>query len=54
MLPDTNTFKDMYNYFKLGKKSKNSWRFLFNEVEKLKWSCLRLMSYKSNIDLIRF
>jgi uncharacterized protein YprB with RNaseH-like and TPR domain len=25
-----------------------------NEVEKLKWSCLRLMSNKSKIDLIRF
>ena len=54
MLPDINTFKDMYNYFKFQKKSRNSYRFLFNEAEKLKWSCLRLMSYKSNIDLIRF
>jgi len=54
MLPDINTFKDMYNYFKSQKKSRNSYRFLFNEAEKLKWSCLRLMSYKSGIDLIRF
>jgi len=54
MLPDINTFKDMYNYFKSQKKSRNSYRFLFNEAEKLKWSCLRLQSYKSNIDLIRF
>ena len=54
MLPDINTFREMYNYFKSQKKSKNSYRFLFNEAEKLKWSCLRLMSYKSNIDLIRF
>jgi hypothetical protein len=54
MLPDINTYKDLYNYFKLQKKSKNSYRFLFNEVEKQKWSCLRLNFYKSGIDLIRF
>jgi hypothetical protein len=54
MLPNVNTFKDMYNYFKTKKKSKNSYRFLFNDVEKLKWSSLRLKSNKSMIDLIRF
>ena len=32
----------------------NSYRFLFNDVEKLKWSCLRLNSIKSMIDLIKF
>lgn len=54
MLPDINTFKEMYNYFKAKKKSKPSYRFLFNDAEKLKWSCLRLQSNRSNIDLIRF
>ncbi len=54
MLPDINTFKEMYDFFKTKKKSKNSYRFLFNDVEKQKWSSLRLMSNKSMIDLIRF
>ena len=54
MLPDINTFREMYDFFKTKKKSKNSYRFLFNDVEKLKWSCLRLNSNKSMIDLIRF
>jgi len=54
MLPDINTFKEMYDFFKTKKKSKNSYRFLFNDVEKLKWSSLRLMSNRSMIDLIRF
>ena len=54
MLPNVNTFKDLYNYFKTKKKSKNSYRFLFNDTEKLKWSSLSLNSSKSMIDLIRF
>ena len=41
------TFKDLYTYFK--KKSGDSYRFLFNELEKLKWSYFRLNSYKSMI-----
>jgi hypothetical protein len=52
MLPNVNTYKDLYDYYKK-KKSKNSYRFLFNDVEKQRWSCLRLWFYKSNIDLIR-
>jgi hypothetical protein len=52
MLPNVNTYKDLYDYYKQ-KKSKNSYRFLFNDVEKQRWSCLRLWFYKSNIDLIR-
>lgn len=54
MLPNINTYKEMYNYFKYQKKSGNSYRFLFNDVEKRKWSCFRLMSNKSMVDLIRF
>lgn len=54
MLPNIFTFKDLYNYFKTQKKSKNSYRFLFNDAEKLKWSSLRLNTFKSKIDLIRF
>jgi len=54
MLPDINTFREMYDFFKTKKKSRNSYRFLFNDVEKLKWSSFRLMSNKSTIDLIRF
>jgi len=54
MLPNINTYRDLYNYFKLQKKSKNSYRFLFNETEKLKWSCSRLWFYRSKVDLIRF
>ena len=54
MLPNIFTFKDLYNYFKTEKKSKNSYRFLFNDTEKLKWSSLRLNTFKSKIDLIRF
>jgi hypothetical protein len=49
MLPEVNTFKEMYNHFKFKKKSKNSYRFLFNDVEKLKWSCFRLMSDELHI-----
>ena len=40
---------DVVNLF----TASNSYRFLFNEVEKLKWSCLRLNSNKSLIDLIK-
>ena len=47
MLPEGSTFKDLYTYFK--KKSGDSYRFLFNELEKLKWSYFRLNSYKSMI-----
>lgn len=54
MLNPGSTFKDLYDHFKTKKKSKNSYRFLFNDVEKLKWSSLRLKSNKSKIDLIRF
>lgn len=54
MLPDINTFREMYDFFKTQKKSKNSYRFLFSDVEKQKWSSLRLKSHKSMIDLIRF
>lgn len=54
MLPNVNTFREMYNYFKTKKKSKYSYRFLFNDVEKQKCSSFRLMSNKSMIDLIRF
>ena len=53
MLPEIVTYRDLYNYFKLQKKSKNSYRFLFNDVEKQKWSCSRLWHYESGIDLIR-
>jgi len=53
MLQNINTFKNLYDYFKTKKKSKNSYRFLFNDVEKLKWSSFRLMSSKSMIDLVR-
>ena len=49
-----NNLGKYYNHFKTKKKSKNSYRFLFNDVEKLKWSSLRLKSNKSKIDLIRF
>lgn len=54
MLPDINTYQEMYLHFKSKKKSKYSYRFLFNDVEKLKWSSFRLQSNKSMIDLIRF
>lgn len=54
MLPDINTYEEMYLHFKSKKKSKHSYRFLFNDVEKLKWSSFRLQSNKSMIDLIRF
>jgi IS605 OrfB family transposase len=54
MLPNINTFKDLYNHFKNQKKSKYSYRFLFNDVEKQNWSYFRLKSNKSMIDLIRF
>lgn len=53
MLPNINTFKDLYDHFK-SKKSKNSYRFLFSEAEKLKWSYFRLISNKSMVDLIKF
>lgn len=54
MLPNINTYQDLYNYFKTKKKSRNSYRFLFNDIEKLKWSYLRLGFYESKVDLIRF
>ena len=54
MLPNINTFKDLYNHFKYQKKSRNSYRFLFSEAEKLRWSCLRLNSVKSCINLYNF
>lgn len=54
MSPNINTFKDLYNHFKTKKKSKNSYRFLFSDAEKAKWSSFRLKSNKSNIDLIKF
>ena len=54
MLPFINTNRDLYKYFKDKKKSKTSYRFLFNDVEKQKWSSFRLKSDKSMIDLIRF
>ncbi len=54
MLPEVSTFKDLYNHFKIQKKSKNSYRFLFNDTEKLKWSSLRLKSDKSMVDLVSF
>ena len=54
MLPNIDTYKDLYKYFKTKKKSKNSYRFLFNDTEKLKWSYFSLKSNKSMIDLIRF
>ena len=47
MLLEGSTFKDLYTYFK--KKSGDSYRFLFNDVEKTKWSYFRLNSYKSMI-----
>ena len=50
---NVNTYKDVYNYFKQ-KKSKNSYRFLFNDVEKERWSCFSLKSQSSMVDLIRF
>mgnify|MGYP006355989607 CR=1 FL=1 len=53
MLPDLDTYKDLYKYFKTKKKSKNSYRFLFNDTEKLKWSYFSLKSNKSKVDLIR-
>ena len=53
MLPNINTYKDLYDHFKTQKKSKNSYRFLFTDLEKDKWSCLRLNSHQSKIDLVR-
>lgn len=52
MLPNVNTYKDLYNYFKKS-KSRNSYRFLFNSTEKEKRSYLRFKFYRSEIDLIR-
>jgi hypothetical protein len=52
MLPEISTNKELYNHFKDKKKSKNSYRFLFNDVEKQKCSSFRLKSIKSLIDLI--
>ena len=52
MLPNINTYKEMYEYFKTTKKSRDSYRFLFNDDEKSRWSFFRLKSYKSLIDLI--
>jgi IS605 OrfB family transposase len=54
MLPNINNYKELYNHFKTKKKSKNSYRFLFSDAEKAKWSSFRLKSNKSNIDLIKF
>ena len=54
MIPDINTYQDLYNYFKTKKKSKYSYRFLFNDTEKLRWSYLRFKFYGSGVDLIRF
>ena len=54
MLSDVMTFKEMHDYFKTKKKSKSSYRFLFNDNEKLKWSSFRLKSHKSRVDLVRF
>lgn len=54
MLPNINTFKELYEYFKNQKKSRYNYRFLFNDVEKQKWSYFRLNSNKSMVDLIRF
>ena len=56
MLPTIDTYKDLYNHFKTKtkKKSKYSYRFLFNDTEKLKWSYFSLKSNKSKVDLIRF
>ena len=54
MIPNIYTFKDLYNHFKTKKNSKYSYRILFNDVEKLKWSSFRLKSTKSMIDLIKF
>ena len=54
ILPEINTFKDLYNHFKSSKKKpKSSYRFLFNDKEKLSRSFFRLKSYKSLIDLIK-
>jgi len=52
MLPQINTYKDLYDHYKIQKKSKNSYRFLFNDQEKGQWSYFRLGSNKSMIDLI--
>ena len=40
MLPNVETYKDLYNHFKNQKKSKNSYRFLFTQSEKDKYSYL--------------
>lgn len=49
------TYKELYHYYKDNKKkSTTSYRFLFNDDEKLKWSSFRLNSNKSLVDLIRF
>ena len=50
MLPDANTFKDLYDWSK--KKSKNSYRFLFTDKEKDRKSYFRLNSRKSLVDLV--
>jgi len=52
MIPNINTYKEMYDYFKSSKKSKNKYRFLFNDVEKYQKSYFRLNSFKSLTDLI--
>lgn len=49
MLPDINTFMDLYTHFKIKKKSKNSYRFLFTSSEKDKWSCFSMNSIKSQV-----
>jgi IS605 OrfB family transposase len=51
MISEVSTYKDLYDYYK--SKSKTSYRFLFNDIEKLKFSSLRLKFHKSMVDLIR-
>ncbi|MCB1713370.1 MAG: hypothetical protein KDH96_13160 [Candidatus Riesia sp.] len=53
MLPSSSTYRDLYNLFK-EKKTVNSYRFLFNDNEKQRWSFFRLKSSKSMIDLVTF
>ena len=53
MIPHISTFKELYNFYK-DKETKTSYRFLFSDIQKERWSCLRLKSFKSMIDLITF
>lgn len=50
MLPNVNTYKEVYNYYK--KNSKTSYRVLFNDEIKSRYSYFRLNHHKSFIDLI--